>query len=133
MLSIKFRPAIIDDAKNVLRWKNDPVTRKFAIATHDKIEWENHLKYFKKHMQDIRIIEVNGEAAGDIRMDDEEVSIRLDKKFRGQGIGYAALKEIIEPNMIAKIVDGNIASFRLFIKLGFKPVFYKKGYYILER
>jgi len=121
----------MDDAKDLLSWKNDPVTREFSIVTHDEIKWENHLKYLENHIQDIMIIELDGRKCGDIRVDDE-VSIRLAPECRGKGIGYRALKMVVEPGMIAHIVYGNVASMRLFTKLGFMAFDHGEGYYKLK-
>lgn len=120
----------MEDAARLLAWKNDPVTRRFAIVTHEIIPMQTHLEYLKGHLQDIQIIEYGGVPVGDIRID-EEVSIRLDPEYRGKQIGYKALSLVVRPKMVAKIVNGNIPSFRLFLSLGFKPKSYEEGYYIL--
>lgn len=131
MMSIKLRPATIEDAQDLFRWKNDPVTRRFSILTKNKIKWEDHLEYLNKNIGSFQIITDGENSFGAIRITDE-VAIWLDKKYRGKGIAFEALQQIIERGMVAKIVNGNIASFRLFISLGFKPIEYMGGYYILK-
>lgn len=129
MQSIHLRPATIEDAELLLAWKNDPVTRQFSIVTHEVIPLETHYLYLLDHLKDIQIIEYGGVPCGDIRID-EEVSIRLDPEYRGKKIGYKALKLVVKPGMVAKIVEGNIASMRLFIKLGFRPTAYMGSHYL---
>lgn len=130
MKFIKLRPANLDDADDLFRWKNDPETRRFAILTKKKILWEDHLKYLKKNIQNFQIITDGENNLGAIRITDE-IAVWVDKKFRGQGIAKEALLQVVVPGMVAKIVNGNIASFRLFISLGFRPTEYMGGYYKL--
>lgn len=132
MKSIKLRQATIDDAKDLFRWKNDPITRKFSILTKEKIKWEDHLKYLSGNIGNFQII-IDGEnSLGAIRITDE-IAVWVDQRYRGQRVAYRALLQVIKPGMIAKIVNGNISSFRLFISLGFKPITYNEGYYILRK
>ena len=134
---IDLRPATIDDAEFLFSLKNDPLTLKFAIKTHNKIKWEDHLKWVKKHLKEIQIIGFEYEpltyvTVGSVRIN-PEIAIVIDKKYRGKNIAYRVLKSIIKPGMIARIVEGNISSMRLFVRLGFSPVEYKKGYYIFKQ
>lgn len=130
--SISLRPATMDDAKNLLSWKNDPVMRQFSIVTHDEIKWEDHLKWLEKNLGKTYIITDGITDYGDMRIDDGEVAIKLDPQYRGQGIGYKALRIAAVRPLKAKIVDGNVASMHLFIKCGFNVVDHKDNYYILE-
>lgn len=135
---IKLRQATLADAQDLLKWKNDPLMRDFSIVSSKVIKETDHLKWLDKHIQDILIITYNGENCGDIRFDGNEVAIKLDEKFRGMGIAKKALLKALKgkENIIAKIVDGNVASMRLFQSCGFKVIdhqFNNKGYYILKR
>lgn len=136
MKSIRLRKATLEDAEILLNWKNDPETRKWAIVTHDKIKMENHIKWLEKHYKEIAIITDGEKDYGNIRINKEEIAIVIDKKYRGYGLAKKVLSKI-ETKRIAKIVDGNIASMRLFISAGFKPVAHKYkngiGYYVLQQ
>lgn len=141
---ITIRPAGFQDTDDLLEWKNDPDTRKFSIVTQDVILKENHKKWladclFDKN-RELNILFYNGEKCGDLRFDigpeTIEVSIRLAKEFRGKGIGSAAIKKycptvkrMYGKPIIAKIVNGNLASMNVFIANGFKPIKYEEGYY----
>lgn len=138
---IILRPAHIIDSKNLLLWKNDPVMRKFSIETNRKISAITHSIWLAKHLKEIQIIMYNGNSVGDIRISGDEVAIKLDKNYRGLGIAKQALKLVLRDGLIAKIVDGNVASLALFTGLGFKPIYHKeklnkdgliKRYYILK-
>lgn len=134
MKSIKLRPATFDDADKLLKWKNDSAMLRNSIRTTKKILREDHIAWLKHHIKDIRIITDGVVDYGDIRID-SEVSIKIDRRYRNQGVSYHALKKVVKKGMIAKIVSGNIPSIRLFLKLGFKPVKYFRGYksyYIFE-
>jgi len=132
------REAKIIDAKFLFNLKNDKDVRKWSIASKDKIKWDSHLKWFNKHIKKIFIIYHNGERAGDIRLEGDEIAIKIDKRARGNGLaGYAiGIARISCNKLIAKIVDGNVPSMRLFIKNDFKVVDHKVtngvGYYILK-
>lgn len=132
---MKLRPAIMEDAKFLFDLKNDPVVREYSIVTHNKIKWKDHLQWLKKHLHEIQIIESDWDYKpyGDIRIEGNEIAIKLDSEHRGKGIGYWLLAPLVKKGMTAKIVNENISSIRLFIKLGFKPTIYdKKGYYIFK-
>ncbi len=149
MQSIMYRLATSLDAPDLLRWKNDPETREFSISTHDEITEERHAIWMKAMLENpnVRtyIIESNGYPCGDIRVEVHahyiEIAIKLDRRFRGIGIGTAALKTIGElvqkefkKRSIAKIVYGNIASMRLFQNCGYVVSGYgDEGYYICSK
>jgi RimJ/RimL family protein N-acetyltransferase len=136
MKSIRLRKATLEDAEILLKWKNDSETRKWAMVTHDKIKIEDHIKWLDKHYKEIAIITDGKVDYGNIRINKEEIAIVIDKKYRGYGIAKKVLAKI-KTNRIAKIVDGNIASMRLFIGAGFKLVAHKYkngiGYYELHQ
>lgn len=124
-----YRTATMNDAKNLLKWKNQADTRKFTIATHDKIKMSDHLKWLKDNLDSNYII---GDNLGTVRLHDNEIAIRIDTKHQGKGIAEQAIKHFRRGAMTAKIVEGNIKSMRLFIKCGFKPISYQKGYYVYQ-
>ena len=132
---IKLRRATMEDATNLLEWKNDPTMRKFSIVTHDEIKMADHLKWLEKHLDEIFIIEDGGIPLGDIRLEGDTIAIKLSPESRGRGVGRAAivLAQEMRTEMTAHIVNGNVPSMRLFLGTGFKIVDYcEDGYYILR-
>lgn len=159
---MQLRPMTMADADKMLEWKNYPETRQFSIVSHEEIKKEDHYKYLKENLQYFQIIEghfspvyhkaENGLATpelwpcGALRIQNNEISIWVDKFRQGMGIASFVLEEVSEKGMTAKIVEGNIASMRAFINAGFKPVSYiqseviykmgasiQKGYYIFKK
>jgi RimJ/RimL family protein N-acetyltransferase len=117
---MKLRKATMADAKKILEWKNYPETRKFAILSHRKVKLQEHLKWFKKNLQYYKII---NNRVGAVRVQDKEIAIWIDRKFWGQGLATRAIKLISKKGFVAKIVEGNIASKKAFIKAGYKPFY----------
>jgi RimJ/RimL family protein N-acetyltransferase len=137
---IIIRQATPADAKNLWKWKNNYDMRRFSIKTTKLIRYQDHLDWLKNHLRYICVIEYFDLPVGSVRVEHNEISIMLDEDYRGRGIAYEALESVKRNGLIAKIVDGNVASMRLFIKGGFKPIKHKQtmrdgkliGYYILK-
>jgi RimJ/RimL family protein N-acetyltransferase len=117
---MKLRPMKISDAKLMFKWKNYPETRRFALLTHKKIKLADHLRWLKNNLQHFQIINDN---MGAIRVQDKEVSIWIDRKYWGQGLATEAIKKVSKKGYTAKIVVDNIASQKVFIKNGFRPIY----------
>jgi hypothetical protein len=129
---MKLRPAILSYANFLLEIKNDPVMREFAVKTQKKIERSAHIKWLRSHIDEMQIVEVDGERAGMFRVsEDKEVSINLHPNFRGMGLGNKVLKKCPK-GVWAKIVNGNVPSMRIFLANGFEIKNYEANYYILE-
>ncbi len=133
------RQMTMKDADRMLEWKNYPETRKFAIKTHEEIKREDHFKWLEDNIQFFHVVEfdldLKGKVlAGAVRLEQSgEVSIWIDRAFWGQGVATEILKRATIAGSTAKIVNGNIASFRAFVKAGFIPKDYIDNYYILEK
>ena len=128
------RPMLMSDADFMLALKNDPQTREFAIVSHDEIKKEDHYAYLEKNIQHFQIIEDNaGERIGAFRLQDNEVSIWIDKQYWSRGIATYVLQHQCDRNMFAKIVAGNIGSLRCFIRAGFLPKSFQENYYIFQK
>ena len=132
MQFINLRKATKEDAKKLCDLKNDKVVRKFSIVTNSIIEWDNHLEWIKENLKYIQIIEYDGHFVGDVRIEDDEVAIKLNPAFRGLGFAKQVLNEVKYNGMKAKIVKGNEASMKLFLGAGFEQKDFKKGIYYLE-
>ncbi len=128
---MRLRSATMKDADFLLKLKNDPVMRKFAVVSHEKIKLKNHLAWLGKHLGEIQIVMVKGKRLGMFRIANKEVSINLSPEARGKGLGSKVLKKCPK-GVWAKIVHGNVPSMRIFIKNGFEIVGHERNYYVLE-
>lgn len=96
---ITLRPAILEDAAMVFRWRNDP----FIVAQGSlsrEVSWAEHERWFAETIQgDNRrmfIVLHNGRPAGQIRFErshhsDCVVSVYLAREFTGKGWGIQAV------------------------------------------
>jgi RimJ/RimL family protein N-acetyltransferase len=149
-MDITLRTVRLEDAADLLEWKNDPDTRRFSIVTEEPIEWLAHLKWLDKRIRQLGffVIVAGQVKCGDVRFDigkDEiEVSIRIGRPFRNRGIATAVIglacplmQHCHALPLIAKVVQGNNASLRLFTKFDFRVVehqiFMGKKFAILKR
>jgi len=121
------------DADFMLELKNYPETRLFAIWTKDEIQRDDHLNWLGYNVISFQVAESNGERIGAVRINRGEISIWIARKHWGFGVATEIIKRVSESGMFAKIVDGNVASFRAFVKAGFLPKIHKDNYYILEK
>ena len=118
------------DMKNVFDLSNDDTVRAMSIHP-EKIEWESHVKWFEKKINDpdvvFHVMEKAGDFIGYIHLDREKkewvVTIHLKKEFRGKGFGGKLLTCAIDNNAGKRIVsyvkNGNEASKKLFLSQGF--------------
>lgn len=131
------------DAEEIRRWRNDPSVRAVSL-THTKEKSEEEffadflIRYFAFPSFPSLFCILEGERIGVLRFDPAEsshfetvveISIVLDKKWRGKGIGKAILKEILPflerkgaTKIKAEIKKGNEPSFALFKQAGFQMV-----------
>lgn len=126
----------MDNADFMLELKNYPETRKYAIVSHDEIKKEDHYKWLREHIDEFRVCsKYDGTRVAVVRVNKEyELSIWVDRKFWEFGVAtYLLSRHDLEGALWAKIVNGNVASFRAFVKAGWKPVEYKDNYYILRK
>lgn len=128
---MNLRQMTMEDADKMLEWKNYAETRQFAIKTRAEIKREDHLKFLAENLDQFKIIRVEGEVVGAVRINDNEISIWIDRQFWGYGFATEAIKTVSVKGMIAKIVDGNIASMRAFIKAGYFPKEIVRGEYTI--
>ena len=129
---MKLRPMTMLDSHQMFEWKNYPETRKFAIVSQDEIKFDDHVNWLKDNIQYFRIILEKDKVLGAVRVKDNEISIWIDKAFWGQGLATKIIKKVSKKGFTAKIVVGNIASMRCFIKAEYLPVSYQDGYFIFQ-
>lgn len=136
---MQLRPMSLTDADKMLEWKNYPETRRFAIASHDEIKKEDHLKWLAENIQYFQVFQAKGEdeICGAIRLKNGEISIWVDSLNWKQGRATCVLQIVARRGMTAKIVEGNIGSMKAFIRAGFTPIHYVNAstcnYYIFQK
>jgi RimJ/RimL family protein N-acetyltransferase len=110
--------------------RNNPITNK-GFINRDFISEESHLDYMKKNSVFYKICLLDGVPVGYIGIIENDIRIAVHNDYLQLGIGTFMLNEITKDasyNLSAKIKIENIASIKLFEKLG-----YKKRYYIYEK
>ncbi len=134
---MKLRPMTMDDADKMLEFKNYEETRKFAIRSHDEIKREDHYAFLEKNLDQFQVVQTKDAIAGAVRVNGGEVSIWIDRAFRANGIALKTINQISYKGMIARIVDGNVASMRVFCRAGFLPKAHDRlcgtDHYIFEK
>jgi hypothetical protein len=129
---MNLRPMEMSDADFMLTLKNYPETRAFAIASHDEIKKEDHYKWLQDNLQYFQVIQ-DQTRLGVIRIQDDEISVWVDRMYWRKGIASYILSKVAREGMIARIVDGNVASMLAFINAGFKPFHHEHNYYIMKK
>jgi RimJ/RimL family protein N-acetyltransferase len=130
---MKLRPMAMDDAYFMLELKNYPETRRFSIVSHDEIKPEEHYQWLEKNIQYFQVITDNDKKIGAIRIKDYEISIWVDREFWKKGIATYILQYVSKKGMTCKIVNGNVGSFKAFVRAGFEPIGYTDNYYTLKK
>lgn len=133
---VRLRLAEQSDENWLLELQREPQTRRYA-RNSSVPTGEEHSRWFSTVLGNVDvfllIIEVGGERAGSLRLDPMrhdtaafEISIAIDPKFHGRGIGAAALSlaRRFQAGAVfeAEILPENIASRRLFFAAGFHKV-----------
>ena len=129
------RSAVWTDWEPVLRWRNDPVTRRFSFQT-DEVDEASHRAWFERRLADphcrVLIAEAASVPVGQVRLDlagdRATVNIAVAPEARGAGHGAATLRGAVDiarqlgiVRLDAEIKPANEASLRLFRAAGFEP------------
>ena len=131
---MQLRRATMDDALDVLAWRNDPVS--IAVSKTPKpVDQADHLQWFERAVRDpnrlILIAEEETRKIGMVRFDRTSecwlVSINLAPFARGKGYGRQALSQAIgmlranvgRCRIVAEVNRATASSFLLFEALGF--------------
>src|SRR5690242_16484688 len=91
---MRLRQMTMKDADKMLQWKNYPETRQFAIVSHERILKKNHLQWLSHNLQYFKVIMDGDNVCGAVRVQDNEVSIWIDRAFRGNGLATKAVKKV---------------------------------------
>ncbi|MEP2790693.1 MAG: GNAT family N-acetyltransferase, partial [Kangiellaceae bacterium] len=128
------------DVELVFLWQKLPETRRFALnpkipSYKEHVAWmEAKLNSTDNYFYIIEVRKTNNEVqqAGVLRLDKIDkcsgllVSVFIEPEQHGKGLAGQALSEIIslhgDSDLFATILDKNIASRKLFLRAGFKPV-----------
>lgn len=95
-----FRPAELEDCRQVFDWANDPVIRQASFHS-SQIGWQEHAQWFERTLADRNtrfwIIMLHGHRpAGQVRFvksgDEAVISISLAAGYRNAGLGSRAIK-----------------------------------------
>lgn len=126
------RLARLDDEDLLLRWANDPLTRRMSFHP-EPITREAHAAWFRKILNGATarqlIVETpDGRPIGQVRVArDGEISISLAAESRGRGLAAPALRAALEwaqhelglARALARIKPENEASIKAFEAAGF--------------
>lgn len=144
---ISLRPVKTQDIKNIYNLSNEDEVRQNSFNT-DKIKFEDHEIWFKTKIADSNnlflAVEIQNNFAAQVRFDLEGdnviVSISINKKYRGLGLGTNILKKSIKylktfnpsvKTLKACIKESNKTSIKFFENFGFifeKKIFIKNQY-----
>lgn len=129
--SLAVRPATLDDADIMYRWRNDPVTRAVSTGSRE-IAWSEHRQWLEGSLVNAQrcllVGYVGDRSVGVIRFDAQsggnaQVSLYLDPALRGLGLGTRMLlageRELLERTpatrqFVATVLPENRNSARLF-------------------
>jgi len=132
MEGLALRPARRTDADVLLRWANDPTTRRasFSPATIDR---GVHERWLESLLHDperrLFVAELEGEPVGQVRLDaadDQfEISVSISPQHRGRGLGRAVIRLACLAaggRVVARIRSGNLRSVEAFQAAGFRRI-----------
>ena len=108
-MALYLRKATIEDAEDILRWRNDPSSRENSF-TKDEIDLDSHMAWFSRKLCEydcfMYILMDDQNKAGNIRVDVEdgvgEISYMIAPECRGKGYGKKIL-ELVEPEVSGKV------------------------------
>jgi RimJ/RimL family protein N-acetyltransferase len=140
-MSWSFRKIGLEDFETLLEWRNNPEVYRHFFSPYP-VPLENHKKWIEKVIQNPQIFFLIASyeqvPAGTVNFDfnedfsKAEVGIYLDPKFHGKRLGGEMLsyaeKEAIKKypqlkKIIAKVLVENIASEKMFEKVGYQKHF----------
>ena len=131
-MSIYLRKATIEDARDILSWRNDPTTRENSFSTGE-IDIDTHMKWFQNkinHDDCLMLVMMEEDVKlGHIRVDISnhigEVSYMISPVFRGNGYGKMILEYMEKKlpmgvkTLVGFTVKDNIASGKCFLANGY--------------
>ena len=139
-MPIEFKYAQANDLKRIVDTYNSTVSSRLVTADLEPVSVESKLDWFNSHNQTNRplwLVELDGVYAGWMSFNSfygrpayditAEVSIYLEEKFRGKGLGNNCLQKAIDEasprgikNLLGFIFGHNEPSLKLFYKFKFE-------------
>ncbi|HYH07575.1 MAG TPA: GNAT family N-acetyltransferase [Thermoanaerobaculia bacterium] len=135
MSALALREVTVDDAALLREWRNDPSVRASSF-NQDAVAADAHRAWLTKKLASadtkMWILTADGVPAGQVRYDktgeQAEVSVSLDARFRGMGLGVAILtmsapracRELGLREIRAVVKLTNAASLNAFARAGFR-------------
>lgn len=138
-MKVNVRQATMDDALDVLNWRNDAETRRNSFES-GIVNKEAHIRWFQSAIENpSRMMLIGftpGTKVGICRFDIEsydnnesEVSINIAPQMRAKGVGKKLLvaaidayREVYDARIFAEIKPQNTASIQLFKSVGFEKI-----------
>ncbi|MGB8989481.1 MAG: UDP-2,4-diacetamido-2,4,6-trideoxy-beta-L-altropyranose hydrolase, partial [Candidatus Sulfotelmatobacter sp.] len=132
---LNLRRTTDSDCETFWDWANDPEARAASFRSK-AISWEEHARWFRAKMVDLKAIlytatNKHGDRVGEVRYQIEgkraQLSISVDKRYRGRGVGQKLLtlatEKVFQDSAIecidAYVKPANAASVKLFTSVGF--------------
>ena len=132
---LNLRRTVDSDCETFWDWANDPGARAASFRSK-AISWEEHAKWFRAKMADPQSIlytatNKDGDRVGEVRYQIEgkraQLSISVDKRSRGRGLGQKLLtlatEKVFQDSAIecidAYVKPANASSLKLFMSVGF--------------
>ena len=136
--NVKIRKAKLSDVIEIWNLANQADVRANSFSP-DQIPLESHIKWYKGRLKSndclIYVCEENNEITGEIRYDKidadfAEIDIAVSTQHRGKGIAghllnqslSLTIKELNVKAIHAQVLEKNIASIKLFKKIGFEQI-----------
>jgi UDP-2,4-diacetamido-2,4,6-trideoxy-beta-L-altropyranose hydrolase len=134
-MSLRLRGILPEDSALLLRWRNDPETRRNSINTAE-VRPEEHALWFHKMMildpQRIAVAHLDGLPVGVVRLDWNEghdsceLFFTVAPEHRRKGFGFSIVQQQIEDlsnlRVLARVKTANLGSRRIFDRLGFRVI-----------
>jgi RimJ/RimL family protein N-acetyltransferase len=134
---VSLRPATADDARRLFDWRNEEATRQASFGS-DPIPWAAHELWLAERLAPgsqtriFVVLDMRGREVGYVRFDVDrdgcaEVSVAIDTRERGRGLGTAAIRAATEriaadagvQRVVARVRPENRASRTAFGRAGY--------------
>jgi RimJ/RimL family protein N-acetyltransferase len=124
---MKIRPATLEDADRLFRWRNDPATRAASVQ-YDLVDCVQHHQWLVDRLSlehpHLYIAEVDHIPVGTFRIDDDKISYTIASELKGRGFATEMLRmaHIEFGSLTAEIYPDNVASIKVALKSGMNVV-----------
>ncbi|MFC4687134.1 GNAT family N-acetyltransferase [Epilithonimonas pallida] len=136
-----FRDATLEDLPKIVEIYNSTVASRLVTADLEPVSIDSKINWFHQHNSEFRplwiVLDSDKNMVGWVSFQDfygrpayqktAEISIYIDEKYRGKGLGRLILEYAIEKsqdlgieNLLAFIFSHNLPSLNLFEKFGFE-------------